>query len=182
MLSGKLITSLAALLVSGAVSAAEVGDCAHFAWNVEHERALFTGPAQDVNSGHATAEAPKLRTDRLYQLSLSPQGQVTFVVAPGKKMLSDGAYGGLVQFHIPRAGTYRVSLSAPFWIDVVANGQLVPSGDFTGAHCDAPRKLVQFSLQPGEVVLQLSGATNPQVRVTVTPAPESNAAAPTTAH
>jgi hypothetical protein len=120
--------------------------------------------------------APQLEPNQLYELALAPQEQVTFAVAPGKKMLSDGAYGGVTHVHITQAGSYRVSLSAPFWIDLASGDKLITSGDFTGSsHCDTPRKIVQFALPAGDLVLQLSGATSAQVRVTITSAPTSNA-------
>ena len=169
------IGALVQLLGSAALQAADAGGC-QFAWDVSHEQALFNGAAQTVVAGRVVSAAPQLEPNRLYELALAPQEQVTFAVAPGKKMLSDGAYGGVAHVHITQAGTYRVSLSAPFWIDLASGDKLITSGDFTGSsHCDTPRKIVQFALPAGDLVLQLSGATSAQVRVTITSAPTSNA-------
>ena len=166
---------LVQLLGSAALQAADAGSC-QFAWDVSHEQALFNGTAQTVAAGRALSAAPRLEPNQLYELALAPQDQVSFAVAPGKKMLSDGAYGGVTHVHIAQAGAYRVSLSAPFWIDLAAGDKLITSGDFTGSsHCDTPRKIVQFALPAGDLVLQLSGATSAQVRVTITSAPTSNA-------
>ena len=53
------------------------------------------------------------------------------------------------------------------------SGKFVPTDDFTGAHeCRAPRKIVQFQLAAGDVVLQFANANSASVRVTVTAAPQ----------
>ena len=49
---------------------------------------------------------------------------------------------------------------------------LIGSSDFAGQHgCDAPHKVLQYELQAGTFVLQLSGASADHVRVAVTRAP-----------
>ena len=79
-----------------------------------------------------------MKVERLYELALSPQDGVKFVRPPGKKGLADGAFAGLVHFKVPATGSYRVSLSEAFWIDVVSHDELVSSTDFTGAQgCSA---------------------------------------------
>jgi len=169
------VVALVQLLGSAALQAADAVSC-QFAWDVSHEQALFNGAAQTVAAGRAVSAAPQLEPNQLYELALAPQEQVTFAVAPGKKMLSDGAYAGVAHVHIAQAGTYRVSLSAPFWVDLASGDKLITSGDFTGSsHCDTPRKVVQFLLPAGDLILQLSGATNAEVRVTITSAPTPNA-------
>jgi len=174
---GRLVVgALMLFLGSAAIQAADAAGGCQFAWDVSHEQALFNGAVKTVAAGHAMSAAPQLVPDQLYELALAPQEQVTFAVAPGKKMLSDGAYAGVAHVHIAQAGTYRVSLSAPFWVDLASGDKLIVSGDFTGSpHCDTPRKIVQFVLPAGEFALQLSGATSAQVRLTVTSAPTSNA-------
>jgi hypothetical protein len=167
-------------LAAGALSAlawlpAYAADpCDGFTWNVSHERAVFATPAAAMTAATAAGPAPTLEVDKLYDISLSPQDQVNFVLAPAKKALADGAYAGMVTLHIPSAGQYRVSMSDGFWIDVITGGKFAPTDDFTGAReCRAPRKIVQYSLPAGnELVLQFSNATSPAVKVTVTAVPQ----------
>ena len=115
----------AALAGSAATPAAAADPCAGFKWDVGREHALFSGPPVSVLAGKDVAAAPTIDVDRLYQLKLTPQNQVTFAVSPGKKMIADGSYAGLAQFKIDTPGAYRVSVDVPFWIDVVADGKLV---------------------------------------------------------
>lgn len=120
---------------------------------------------------------PALLADHLFRLSLMPQPQVKFVGTPGRKILNDGAFAGLATFEVTAPGTYRIATDEPFWIDVVLDGQLVPSKDYQGAPgCKAPRKIVEFELPAAKnLVLQLSGATSTSSLVTITrtPAPKS---------
>jgi hypothetical protein len=102
---------------------------------------------------------------------LRPRDKVSFVLPPAKKALADGAFAGMVKLHIPSSGKYRVSMSEGFWIDVITDGKFAPTDDFTGAHeCRAPRKIVQYQLPAGDLVLQLSNTNSASVRVTVTAA------------
>lgn len=165
---------IAVLLASGATAAVAADDpCTGFKWNVTQEHALFTGTADSVTAGHDLASAPTLKAKKLYELALVPQDGVKFVLQPGKKALPDGAFAGLAHLQVPAAGSYRVSLDAGFWIDVVGNQKLIDSTDFGGASgCSTPRKVVFFNLPAGEdLVLQISGAAKDHVRVTLTPSP-----------
>ena len=145
--------------------------CGGFTWDVAREQALFAGKAHKSTVGATGNTAPLLETGRLYELALMPQEQVHFPVTPAKKALSDGAYGGIIRFRVANPGPYRFSLDLPFWIDVVADGQLVPSKDFQGRPgCSAPHKIVEFVLPAGkDLFLQFSNGVNQTVRVTITP-------------
>ncbi|MCX7055930.1 MAG: hypothetical protein NTZ79_01735 [Proteobacteria bacterium] len=140
---------------------------------MSQERALFATAAQNVTAGATPAAAPTVSAGRLYEVKLSPQPVVTFAAPPAKKMLSDGAYAGVVSFTVTAAGVYRISLDQPFWLDVAANGELLRSKDFQGrAGCNAPHKVVEFDLPAATpLVLQLSGGTSTTLKVTITPAP-----------
>jgi hypothetical protein len=173
-------TSLALLLTIGTLlcgtcpAAAPADDaCASFKWDVTKERALFSGSAVAVSAGKDIKSAPRVLPDRLYELKLVPQDQVAFLIAPGKKRPVDGASAGLAVLRIGTPGTYRVSVNIPFWIDVALNGTLLASKDFQGAQgCDAPHKIVEFEFSAAQdFVMQLSGATSPSVRMTVTKSP-----------
>jgi hypothetical protein len=151
--------------------------CEGSTWNLAHERAVFATPPLAVTAASApgaTGAAPALEPDRLYEIALTPQDKVSFLLPPAKKALADGAYGGIVTLHIPTAGKYRVAMSEGFWIDVIADGRFAPTDDFTGMReCRAPRKIVQYPLPAGnDLVLQFSNATSPSVRVTITAAPK----------
>jgi len=147
--------------------------CAGFAWDLTQERALFAGDPQPSAAGKDVATAPELTATHLYQLDLAPQAAVTLAVAPGKTRMTDGAYAGLARLTVNTPGVYRISVDEPFWLDVVAGRESLASQDFQGRPgCNAPHKIVEFALPAGvPLVLQLSGAASPTVRVTVTRAP-----------
>jgi hypothetical protein len=166
------LLTVVALLASADLAHA-AGACDAFKWDVRHERALFATQAQDRKAGRAVASAPVIFLDELYRLRLAPQDQVALAISPGKKAHRDGARAGLVRVHIAAAGLYRVALSQRFWVDVVEEGRLVPSVDFTGARgCSSPHKIVLYRLAPGDLLLQMSGWASAQTDLTVTRAPD----------
>jgi hypothetical protein len=160
-----------ALLCASMVCAHAAEPCGAAGWNLTHEQALFAHVPKVVRAGKNRDSAPMLATDRLYRLKLRPEQQVTFAAAPGKKMLTDGAYAGMARFKISSAGTYRVAIDSRFWIDVVYRGRLVRSADFTGERGCEPRKIVAYVLPKGRLVLQVSGQVKPNVTVSITEAP-----------
>ncbi|MGB6452654.1 MAG: hypothetical protein WBE92_18035 [Steroidobacteraceae bacterium] len=172
-LSGQASFLVCAALLSGAaLSASGANPCAGFRWDLGHEQALFATSAQAVTAGRDETSAPVIGPDRLYDLALTQQQDVRFVVHPEKRALTDGAYAGLARMHVPAAGLYRISIDKGFWIDVVAGHETLDSRDFAGrAGCGNPRKIVVYELPAGDLVLQLSGAISPRVRVTLTSVP-----------
>ena len=144
--------------------------CAGFKWDVSRERALFGSSAQEQPAGKDAATAPALVPNQLYRLRLLPRGQVAFAVPPGKETLAADTYAGLAALQIPASGRYRISIDLPIWIDVAANGKLVPASDYEAEHgCDAPRKIVVFDLDDKRrLMLQLSAASQAVARLTVT--------------
>jgi hypothetical protein len=161
----------AAVGIGSAPSVAD--DCVDFKWDVAQERALFAGTAATLNAGADAKSAPAMQLGHLYELKLSSQDQVTFAVTPGKKSPRSDSHAGLVTFKIPAAGSYRVSIDMPFWIDVVHDGALVAANDFQGQHgCNSPHKIVMFDLQGARpFILQLSNAAPQSVRLTITATP-----------
>lgn len=161
-----------ALLASAAPtqSIADEDPCAGFKWDVSKERALFSSVGTPLPAGKDGATAPQLKPNQLYQLRLLPAGQVSFTVTPGKASPAEGTYGGVFTLTTEASGTYRIAIDMPFWIDMASDGKLVPAVDYEGQHgCNAPRKIVEFALDAHQHwVLQLSGASQEAVRLTIT--------------
>jgi hypothetical protein len=164
---------LLAVLLGIAAPALADEACTDFKWDVTQERALYEGVATPLSAGADSKSAPLMQLDRLYALKLLAQDQVTFAAPPGKKSAATGSHAGLFVFNVPGAGSYRVAIDMPFWIDVVSNGALVAATDFQGQHgCKAPHKIVEFDLVGTRpFFLQLSGAAPDSVRLTITPTP-----------
>lgn len=166
--------SLLMLAVMAALTPAAAAEdpCAGFSWNVTHERSLFAGAARTLAAGRDAATAPPLEVERLYDLTLAPREQVQLPVTDRRAHGAGTGFSGLVRLQIPASGSYRVSVGSQMWVDVVSGSMLIATSDFAGQHgCDAPHKIVQFDLQPGTFILQMSGAVSEHVRVTVTSAP-----------
>lgn len=170
MTKNLLAISLLGLLAQVAL-AADVDPCTRFTWDVSHELAVFKqAPQQAVAATRPSDEIPELQLDRLYQVRLTNQGNVTFAATPGKPTLPDGTQAGLVRFKSTAAGRYRVALTSGHWIDVVDDQTSIASRDFQGARgCEHPRKIVEFELPAQRsLTLQLSGAADTPVTLAVT--------------
>lgn len=166
---------VAALIAASCVSplaAAEDQPCGVFTWDLALENALFGTAANSQIAGRDLKTAPDLVADTLYELQLAPEREVRFVTEPGKPPPQQASFGGIARFTVIPAGTYRISVGQPVWLDVVSDGKAIASKDAQGREgCSAPHKVVEFVLPIGPLTLQISGASQPTVRLTVTPAP-----------
>src|SRR4029077_7497812 len=150
---------LAAVLLTALAGAATAEDaCATYGWDVTHERALFGAAPKLLAAGKTSTGAPQLALDRLYELTLAAQPEVTFALVPETPHADAHAYAGLARFTLATPGRYRIALDQGLWVDVVADGRLIPSGEHQGRHgCSAPHKIVEFLLPAGTpLTLQLS--------------------------
>ena len=165
-------TGCCALALLWAAGAWAEDPCDGFRWDVKHERALFAMQPHTLPAGHAVKSAPRLRAAELYELKLTPDSQVSFVVQPGRKTSKPDSRAGLVRFEIRAAGLYRVSVDQPAWVDAVVDGKSINSKDFQGQRgCSTPHKVVEFELPASaNLVLQISNASD-AARVTLTRAP-----------
>ena len=158
------------LAIASTAFGQETDGCAHFSWDVSHELAVMKQAAAAVTAASGS-DAPMIQVDKPYELKLTAQAGVKYLVSPAKPTLSDSAEGGMVRFHTPKAGLYRVSITTGHWIDVVDGDHLVKSKDFQDSRgCTRPHKIVEFEL-PGnkDLTLQLSGGTEATITVAITP-------------
>lgn len=99
--------------------------------------------------------------------TLKPARQVHYVV-PLQKAAAEGSFGGMFSFTADRAGTYRIALGGPAWIDVVKDGKSLPTAAHGhGQDCPGIRKMVDFKLTPGRYTLQLSKGASEKVGLMV---------------
>lgn len=127
-------------------------------------RSSLIAAAQPVELSRA-----RLIVGKSIDARLAATPKVKFAAQPGK--LGDAAsYGGLYAFPVKRAGTYRVALGAGAWLDVVPAGSkaaLTSTAHGHGPDCSGIHKMVDFALEPGTYVLQISASTAPEVAVLV---------------
>lgn len=101
------------------------------------------------------------------EVTLGSFDRVGFAIAPLKRA-EPASFGGTVNFFVTKAGSYRVALGGPTWIDVVRGRRAAASvAHAHGGVCTGVAKTVDFRLSPGRYALQLSGSAEPVVRVLV---------------
>ena len=123
-----------------------------------------------ASSGEAAAQAP-LTLGQSADLTLVLERVMSFAASPGRAK-DDPSFGGLASIRIDKAGTYRVTLDSPAWIDLVAGGAALKStGHSHGTDCSGIGKMVDFRLEPGTYLVQLAGSVPDKVRVLVTAVP-----------
>jgi hypothetical protein len=108
-----------------------------------------------------------LTLDKSALVALHPTREVSYVTQPDKPGGSV-AHGGLLSVAVATAGTYQVNLSSGAWIDLLQGGKpILSTAHAPGPACTGIRKTVQFPLQPGNYVLQLSANAAPDIQVMV---------------
>jgi hypothetical protein len=166
-LSSGAVATLA--LLAGSAQAADA--CSTYKWDVTREVQLYHTSPTAVAAGTELTAAPSISAGKLYALTLQPQEKVRYPTSPSKKMLADGAFGGMLALKVDRAGQYRVAIDSGYWLDIVHEGKQLATVDFNGsAGCDGPRKIVVYELPAdAQLTVQIAAAATSQARLTVTP-------------
>lgn len=144
-----------------AAPVASTGDYA--AWN--QPKALIAG---------REAAAPAMLTlGGAAQVALSATPDVHYAHRP-EKPGGSVSYGGLLALDIAKAGTYRIALGSAAWLDVVGkDGPLLSIAHGHGPDCTGIRKMVDFTLEPGRYLVQISANGAPSVIVLAIPVPNA---------
>lgn len=142
--------------------------------------AALAGWSQPVprTAGSDAATAPAVALGQAVTLALRPDTAVAYPVAP--RRTAAGTHGGLVTLTVVRAGTYRIALDGPGWIEVASAGSgtgsdsALATGIASSAHAHGPacsgiRKMVDFALVPGAYLVAVAGSPTPGVRLMVAP-------------
>lgn len=130
-------------------------------------------PSVAGQSGHDIDEARShpLVLGKPNKVDLVRRDSAHFSAAPGgAEQPKQYMYAGIIGFHVPGDGTYRVVTDEGMRIDVVVDGKLVDSTAFgRGPHCSG--KFVDFRLHAGDATLQIVGAPYETVTVLILPRP-----------
>ena len=120
--------------------------------------------------GATLSAAGKLVAGHSYKATLSAASGVTYVVPLPKPPAAD-SFAGLFTLDIDKAGTYSIALSDGAWIDVApaAGRALTSVSHGHGPACTTIHKMVDFALQPGAYVVQVSGAAKSPVVIAIEP-------------
>ncbi|WP_395397564.1 hypothetical protein WBP07_23760 [Novosphingobium sp. BL-8A] len=120
-------------------------------------------PRTALSAGADARSAARLEPGRAVDGGLRATPQVRFALRP-EKPGGSVSFGGIYAFSVKAAGKYRVALGSAAWIDVVKDGAAVTSiAHGHGPDCSGIRKMVDFTLEPGEYLLQISA--NPEAKL-----------------
>ncbi len=164
-MKGRCLIAIVLLIAAPAFAQEPVG-CDKFKWPLAHERALLASPSQ-LPSGAAMAQPLAAAVT----VALAPLAEANLPVAPSRAPKSPDTYAGFIDAPaMAKPGTYRITLSAPAWIDVIQNGQALQSTAFSGASgCAGLAKSVKFELSAAPFTVELSGTTAHALSFVVTP-------------
>jgi hypothetical protein len=156
----RVLALIALLLATPAFAqGSEPPGCDKFKWPIDKERALLASAMPVANGATASQQAARIKLAA--DTAKLPQ--------PPTRQPKAGTYSGFLNVPAPKAGIYRVTLSAGGWIDVFQNGKEVKSSAFTGAPgCDGIRKSVKFDLAAAPYVIEITGVETDSVSVAIT--------------
>ena len=169
-----ILVSIAFVLALAAPAAAQEAEptCPADAKPIPAHLASWTHPTP-LTAAASAADAGKaaLKVGRAVDAALPSTGDVKFSLRP-EKPGGSVSHGGLFSVDIGKAGTYTVALSTGAWIDVVRDGKaLESSAHGRGPACTTLRKMVQFPLQPGRYLIQISANAEPKIGIMVSANP-----------
>lgn len=161
----KLIGLVALLLAMPALAQEPVG-CDKFKWPLEREHALLEHPAPAA-SGSEVAQ-PLLAA---VGVTLAPFADAKLPLPPSRAPKALDSYAGFLRVaSLPKAGTYRLTLSDNAWVDVFQDGHEVKSLAFSGAvGCAGLRKSVKFELTAAPFTIEVTGSAVDKIALVLTP-------------
>lgn len=125
-----------------------------------------------VTAGREAAAPAMVTLGTAAQVTLSPTPDVHYAQRP-EKPGGSVSYGGLLAFDVAQAGTYRIALGSATWLDVIGKqGPMQSVAHGHGPDCTGIRKMVDFTLEPGHYLVQISANGGPAVTVLALPAPD----------
>jgi hypothetical protein len=155
-----------ACAIAGPCFADEPVGCDKFKWPIEHERALLAKAISLPPDG--TVSQPLAAA---VKVPLAAIADAHLPMPPGRRPKTPDSNAGFVRYAaLPRAATYRITISEAAWIDVVQDGKEIKSTAFSGAlGCEGIRKSVKFNLAASPLVIEISGTNAREIAIAVTP-------------
>jgi hypothetical protein len=164
-----LMFLLGAMLVQSAQ--AQDAACTSKTVSLPGELAPWSAPMPLLAGTASSGALPAISTGQAVDMALSAMPDVAFASEPGRAA-DPSTRGGLARIEISVAGRYRVALGSAAWVDMVAaRGKLSSVDHSHGPACSGIRKIVDYHLNPGTYLLQVSGSPTATTRVLVTPLP-----------
>jgi len=154
-----MLAILAAIAAWPALAQEPVG-CDKFKWPLDKERGMLAAAKPATPAAAPLADA--------YTLALSRDTKLPMAPSRAPKPATNAGFVELAA--LPKAGTYRFTLSDDGWVDVFQGGMAAKSTAFSGATgCAGLRKSVKFDLSAKPLTVEVSGATAPSISFAITP-------------
>jgi hypothetical protein len=152
------------------------GGCGDYTANLHSEMKLMSGQLISVTAGSTAENAARIRPGVAYSVHLLSQQQVHFALPPVQNRNGTGRSAGVLSVGTLPAGKWRISTDNPVWLDLVASGQIVDASAFEmKMGCTTILKTVVWAVRgKAPLLIQVNGATQPSVRLLVTPAAAPN--------
>jgi hypothetical protein len=160
-----IVFILAAITAGPALAQAPAG-CDKFKWPLDKERATLTGTdLPKVVSGDRVPWPIPFATI----FALLPIAQAKLPMPPERTPTEAGLFAGFIQVAAHRRSrTYKITLSADGWIDVIQDGRPVKSSASSGAtDCEGVRKSVKFNVSARPFTVQLSGVRSNLIKIAI---------------
>lgn len=141
-------------------------------WDMQVEQRLFGAAPRRIGAArHLSEQRPELAPGTLWAMTLVQEADVHLAAAVRRRRASGPSFAGLASVAVPVTGRYRITVDGPAWIEIVRDGQPLPTTKFGSQRaCPLFRKSVEFELAAGlPHVLQLSNAASAELRVTIEP-------------
>ena len=158
----RALIPLLALLASPAMAQPAEPSCANIRAALPSELAGWSQQTP-VSAGVKAGEGATLEVGHAALVSLHPAKHLAF-----KTDGAADANGGTLALAVTKAGTYRVALGEAASIDLIADGKAVTiAARAAGPRCTGVKRLVDFTLKPGNYTVQLSGSAADSVALLV---------------
>ncbi len=157
MLIAAGLTVLPAAMAQSQEAPASSAACAAMDKNLPADLAAWTSQSPLVAATSSAGLGKAALSPGMAVTAELPQTpQIHFVTQP-EKPGGTVSHGGMFELRIDKPGTYVVALGSGAWIDVLKDGRpLMSSAHSRGPECSTLRKMVDFPLEPGRYVLQIS--------------------------
>ncbi len=133
-------------------------------WGVPHAAVKAANKAGD-------ARRAALPIGTAADATLVPTPTIRFALDP-EKPGGSVSHGGLFSFTVAEPGNYRVALGSGAWVDVIADGKAaVSTAHGRGPDCTGVRKMVDYRLDAGRYLLQVSANGSPALSLMVSRLP-----------
>ncbi|CAK7193221.1 hypothetical protein COMNV_01435 [Commensalibacter sp. Nvir] len=107
--------------------------------------------------------------NKAYSITLKPKDSVHFIVKPAR-LAGNASYAGMLQFNIAQKGIYRFVMDSKPWVEIVGNHKKTAMAHHQcGKQCNGIMKAIDFALDPGQYILEISGNGEPTVKLMIKP-------------